>query len=69
METSTNLNEYIKTTTQKTLAQKLGITQGAVSQMLRSGRNIVVREYADGSIEVCEIKLLRSSKGANQYTA
>tara|TARA_Y100000815_G_scaffold272699_1_gene302163 strand:- start:1026 stop:1229 length:204 start_codon:yes stop_codon:yes gene_type:complete len=42
--------------TQQDLASALGVNQSAVSQMVRSGRNIEVTIYADGRIEANEIR-------------
>jgi predicted transcriptional regulator len=52
-----SLGEYLaKEGTQQQLADALGIQQSAVSQMVRSGRNIEVCVHADGSIEANEIR-------------
>ncbi|AJE21476.1 Cro/CI family transcriptional regulator [Azotobacter chroococcum] len=51
------LGEYLATEgTQQKLADALGIQQSAVSQMVRSGRNIEITVHADGQIEANEIR-------------
>ena len=51
------LSEYLADGgTQQALADALGIQQSAVSQMARSGRNIVVTIHDDGRIEANEIR-------------
>lgn len=42
--------------TQQALANALGIQQSAVSQMVRSGRNIEVILHEDGRIEAQELR-------------
>lgn len=42
--------------TQQVLANALGIQQSAVSQMVRSGRNIEVIIHEDGRIEAQELR-------------
>ena len=42
--------------TQQMLANALGIQQSAVSQMVRSGRNIEVIIHEDGRIEAQELR-------------
>lgn len=42
--------------TQQALANALGIQQSAVSQMVRSGRNIEVIIHEDGRIEAQELR-------------
>lgn len=52
-----SLSKYLaEEGTQQQLADALGIQQSAVSQMVRSGRNIEVTIHADGSIEANEIR-------------
>lgn len=50
------LKDFAKGRTQPQIAELLGITQGAVSQMLKSGRDIRVRDCGDGSFQAVEIK-------------
>ena len=51
------LSEYLaEVGTQRTLADALCIQQSAVSQMVRSGRNIEVILHEDGKIEAREIR-------------
>ncbi|WP_312669701.1 Cro/CI family transcriptional regulator [Stutzerimonas nitrititolerans] len=52
-----SLGEYLANEgTQQRLADALGVQQSAVSQMVRSGRNIEITVHADGSIEANEIR-------------
>ena len=51
------LQQYLETQgTQKSLAAALGVQQSAVSQMLRSGRNIEITVYEDGRLEANELR-------------
>ena len=51
------LREYLaEIGTQQVLANALGIQQSAVSQMVRSGRNIEVIIHEDGRIEAQELR-------------
>lgn len=50
------LKDFAKGRTQPQIAELLGITQGAVSQMLNSSRDIRIRECGDGSFQALEIK-------------
>lgn len=40
MSNEQHISDFLKNTTQEQLAGALGITQGAVNQMLKSGRDI-----------------------------
>lgn len=51
-----SLTEYLVDGTQQALAAALGIQQSAVSQMLRSGRDITITTLEDGRIEAHERK-------------
>ncbi|MCE1099484.1 Cro/CI family transcriptional regulator [Pseudomonas asiatica] len=44
--------------TQPQLAKAVGVTQSAVSQMAKSSRDIRVRVFEDGRIEVIELRIL-----------
>ena len=46
------LNKY----TQTVIAQALGLTQGAIPQMVKAGRDIYIRESKDGICCAFEIK-------------
>jgi len=51
------LNEYLeKHGTQAVLAAALGVNQSAISQMVRSSRNIEITIFGDGRIEASEIR-------------
>jgi len=51
------LSEYLaEIGTQQVLANALGVQQSAVSQMVRSGRNIEVIIHEDGRIEAQELR-------------
>ncbi|MCH8506845.1 MAG: Cro/CI family transcriptional regulator [Ectothiorhodospiraceae bacterium] len=58
MTTRSTLEQYLSQPgrSQAALARRTGVTQGAVHQMLRSGRCIFVVEHDDGSLELQEIK-------------
>lgn len=52
-----SLAEYLAGVgTQQTLADALKVQQSAVSQMVRSGRNIVITIHDDGRIEANEVR-------------
>jgi predicted transcriptional regulator len=59
-----HISEFVKGRTQGQVGSILGVTQGAVYQMLKSGRDIFFRERDDGSFEHYEIKKPRSKKAA-----
>ena len=44
--------------TQPQLAKAVGVTQSAISQMAKSSRDIRVRFFEDGRIEVIEFRIL-----------
>ncbi|WP_110096749.1 Cro/CI family transcriptional regulator [Pseudomonas putida] len=44
--------------TQPQLAKAIGVTQSAISQMAKSSRDIRVRVFEDGRIEVIELRIL-----------
>lgn len=50
------LQDYLKEKTQSELAEAIGVTQGAVWQMVRSGRNIEITINDDGTVTAHEIK-------------
>jgi len=50
------LKEYLDTTTQEQAAQALGVTQGAISHMLRGGRDIRISTLGSEIIAAHEIK-------------
>lgn len=52
----TSLSEFCSSRSQAKVADLLGWTQSAVSQALRSGRDIRIVEYADGSISAYEVR-------------
>jgi predicted DNA-binding protein (UPF0251 family) len=54
--TEFTLSQYVDTHGQTETASRLGITQGAVWQMLKSGRSILVTESKDGTVEAWERK-------------
>lgn len=54
--TEQSLKEYLKGKTQARVAADIGVTQGAVWSMLRSGRRIMVCTHGDGRVEAYEIK-------------
>lgn len=58
MNDGTSLVDYLKRPgkTQSGLAASAGVTQGAIHQMMKSGRSIFVREHDDGRVDLYEIK-------------
>lgn len=53
------LTEYLDSYgTQPELAHAIGVTQSAVSQMVKSSRNIAVRIFDDGRLEAIELRVL-----------
>ena len=57
------LREYMKGKKQSAVAEAIGITQGGISQILRSGRHVFVRESAKGEVAyVFEIRGIGSYK-------
>lgn len=61
-----SLKEFLAQGTQKEVAEQLGVTQGAISQMLAAGRDVRIRVDAKGRIvSAHEVKPLgRSSRAA-----
>lgn len=58
------LAEFAKGRTQPELADLFGVSQSAVSQMMKSGRDIRVRPLPDGSFEAFEIRPIGAKKKA-----
>lgn len=56
MDTEITLQEYLIGRSQKAVADALGVTQGAVWQMLRKKRDIRVRVTASGELQAFELK-------------
>jgi predicted transcriptional regulator len=52
------LAQYLETTTQNAVAAQLGVTQGAIYQMIKTKRNITVIENEDGTVDFIEKKYL-----------
>lgn len=61
-----SLQQFLEDKTQAEAAQAIGVTQGAVGQMLRSGRRIELTISDDGTVQAHEIKPIgrRSSEAA-----
>lgn len=55
------LTEFVRRHRQAEVAEKLGVTQGAISKMLRSDRTIWVVEHPDGRIEAIEERRIGKS--------
>ena len=62
--TDIHISEFLKTRTQKEVAQIMGVTQGAVHQAVAADRNIYFVEKAPGVFEHYEIKKPRAKKAA-----
>ncbi|PIT22079.1 Cro/CI family transcriptional regulator [Snodgrassella communis] len=50
------LSDYVKNNGQHKTAKELGLTQGAISKALRSGRNIFVHARYSGKVQAVEIR-------------
>lgn len=50
------LKDFLEGRTQPEVAPLLGVTQGAISHMLKSERKIYVENLPDGSFQAYEIK-------------
>lgn len=50
------LASYLKHHSQQSVAEAVGLSQGAISKMVRTGRNISVVEHDTGFIELVEEK-------------
>lgn len=59
-----SLTEYLNTRKQADVAADIGVTAGAVWQMVRSGRQIDVTIHDDGRVEAHEIKPLGKTRAA-----
>ena len=55
------LKEYLKHNSQRKLADAVGVTQGAISKMLRVGRNITVVE-SKGRVRLVEEKAIMGNR-------
>lgn len=58
------LIEFLKSRTQIEVAMIMGVTQGAVHQMVKHGRKIFFRPNESGSYDYYEIKKPRSRSAA-----
>lgn len=59
------LREFAKGKKQAELVELLGISQGAISQMLNSTRDIRIRTLPDGKVEALEIRPIGRKSGKN----
>lgn len=58
------LREYLKTKTQAQVASELRLSQGAISKMVRKGRNVFITKQRDGSVRCFEVKDVGKSSNA-----
>jgi len=56
------LAQYLETTTQNAVAAQLGVTQGAIYQMIKTKRNVTVIQNEDGTTDFIEKKYLNIEK-------
>jgi len=56
------LAQYLETTTQNAVAEQLGVTQGAIYQMIKTKRNVTVIQNEDGTTDFIEKKYLNIEK-------
>lgn len=61
------LRDFAQGKKQPQIAELLGITQGAVSQMLHSGRDIRIRGLGDGVYEAIEIRPVGMRRKRSQH--
>ena len=54
--TTITLKKYLEQKTQAEVAAEIGVTQGAIWQMLRDQRQIELTIHEDGSVEAKEVK-------------
>lgn len=66
MHTGVPLKEFMSDKKQEHVADLLGVTQGSVSQMLRSEREIWVRQLPDGGFRAFEIRPIGRRSGQQQ---
>ena len=52
------LAEFAEGKTQPELAELIGVSQSAISQMIKSGRNIRVRRKGESGFQAIEIRLV-----------
>lgn len=64
MNTEISLQEYLIGRSQSAAAKALGVTQGAIWQMLRDKRDIRVRIGPDGAVEAVEVKPIGRKRAA-----
>jgi predicted transcriptional regulator len=57
------LNDYVARHGQTKTAGLLGLSQGAISKMLRIGRAVFIVEHGDGSIEAVEERRIGKQQG------
>jgi hypothetical protein len=58
------LSDYLQKNSQTTLAEAVGLTQGAISKMMRSGRKVIVIVKDSGDVELAEEKRLAGKSDA-----
>ena len=58
------LADFAKGKNQPELAEIFGVTQSAVSQMMKSGRDIRVRELPEGGYQAYEIRVVGNRRKA-----
>lgn len=60
----TPLPEYVEQHTQVVTAERIGVSQGAISKMLRNQRQVFVVEHDDGTFSAVEERTPGKKKSA-----
>lgn len=59
-----HIKEFVRGRTQQQVAELMGVTQGAIHQMIKSDREIFFRQIEGGGFDFYEIKKPRTRKAA-----
>lgn len=64
-----SLKDFADEVSQEKAAVQLGVRQSAISKAIRSGRNVTVKIYPDGSVKAEEIKDFPCSRRDSRHAA